>query len=149
VNRRISPGRRHAARGGRREGDHRGRAVVLVVDDHADSRELVATVLQDFGIAIAEAATGREALARAAALPPDLVLIDLSLPDCHGTDVVRALKADPRLSHVPVVALSASVMAADKARAAESGCIEFIEKPMIPDHVVSVVRRLLDGAGAL
>ena len=119
------------------------------MDDHADSRELVAAVLQELGIAIIEAGSGREALTRALALPtPHLVLIDLALPDCHGTDVVRTLKQDRRTSHVPVVALSASVMAADKARAAEAGCVEFIEKPVTPEHVVAVVRRVLDAAGA-
>ena len=61
----------------------------------------------------------RDALVRAWSKPyPHLVLIDLSLPDCHGTDVVRSLKQDPRTTDVPVVALSASVMAADKERAA-------------------------------
>ena len=104
-------------------------------------------MLQDAGVAIAEAATGRDALARAGTLPtPQLVLIDLSLPDVHGTEVVRRLKEDVLTAHIPVVALSASVMAADKERAAKAGCAAFIEKPVIPDHVVAMVRRLLDGA---
>ena len=84
-------------RGGRRDDDHPGRPVVLVVDDHADSRELVATVLQDIGVAIAEAAPARDALVRAWSKPhPHLVLIDLSLPDCHGTDVVAHAQAGSR-----------------------------------------------------
>ena len=124
--------------------------MVLVVDDHGDSRELVAAVLQELGIAIVEAATGRDALLRVAASPlPHLVLVDLSLPDCHGTDVVRTLKEQERTRHIPVIALSASVMAADKERAAGAGCAEFIEKPVTPDHVVAVVRRVLSAAGAL
>jgi two-component system, cell cycle response regulator DivK len=131
-----------------REDDHAGRPVILVVDDHADSRELVAAVLLDVGIAVAEAATGGEALLRAWSKPyPHLILIDLSLPDCHGTDVVRTLKQDARTRDVPVVALSASVMAADKERAAEAGCAEFIEKPVIPDALIDVIRRVLGGAG--
>jgi two-component system cell cycle response regulator DivK len=120
--------------------------VILIVDDHDDSRELMAAVLQDAGVAIAEAATGREALVRACALPrPHLVFIDLSLPDVHGTEVVRRLKEDVLTTHIPVVALSASVMAADKERAAKAGCAAFIEKPLIPDDVVAMVRRVLDG----
>ena len=148
VERRTGPDRRRAHRGGRREDDHAGRRVILVVDDHADSRELVATVLLDDGIAVAEAATGAEALQRAWSKPhPHLVLIDLSLPDCHGTDVVRTLKQDARTRDIPVVALSASVMAADKERAAEAGCAEFVEKPVIPDALVDVIRRVLGAAG--
>jgi CheY-like chemotaxis protein len=147
VERRISPDRRRIPRGGRREDDHAGRPVILIVDDHADSRELVAAVLMDIGVAVAEAATGGDALLRAWSKPyPHLVLIDLSLPDCHGTDVVRALRQDPRTRDVPVVALSASVMAADKEGAAEAGCVEFIEKPVTPDTMLAVVRRVLGGA---
>jgi CheY-like chemotaxis protein len=146
--RRTSADRRRAHRGGRREDDHAGRPVILVVDDHADSRELVAAVLQDLGVAVAEAATGAEALVRASSKPyPHLILIDLSLPDCHGTDVVRTLKQDRRSSDIPVVALSASVMAADKERAAEAGCAEFIEKPVIPDTLIALTRRVLGAAG--
>ena len=148
MERRTSPDRRTAHRGGRREQDHAGRPVVLVVDDHADSRELVAAVLLDVGIAVSEAATGGDALLRAWSQPyPHLVLIDLSLPDCHGTDVVRTLKQDARTRDIPVVALSASVMATDKQRAAEAGCAEFIEKPVIPDTLIDVIRRVLGAAG--
>ena len=148
VERRTSPDRRQVHRGGRREDDHAGRPVILVVDDHADSRELVAAVLLGDGIAVAEAATGSEALLRAWSKPhPHLVLIDLSLPDCHGTDVVRMLKQDARTRDIPVVALSASVMAADKERAAAAGCAEFIEKPVIPDTLIDVIRRVLGAAG--
>ena len=147
--RRTSPDRRQTARGGRRDADHCGRPVVLVVDDHADSRELMAAVLQEIGVAMAEAATGREALRRAAAFPiPQLILIDLSLPDCHGTEVVRVLKQDDSTFSIPIVALSASVMAADKEAAAAAGCVAFIEKPVLPDEVVRVVRRVLSGAAA-
>lgn len=118
----------------------------MIVDDHDDSRELLAAVLQEIGVAIAEAATGREALVRACSSPtPDLVLIDLSLPDYHGTEVVRRLKQDVLTAQIPVLALSASVMAADKERAASAGCAAFIEKPLIPDRVVEIVRRVLDG----
>ena len=147
--RRSSPDRRHTRRGGRREADHSGRPVVLIVDDHADSRELMAAVLQELGVVIAEAATGRDALRRAAASPaPQLILIDLALPDCHGTDVVRVLKQDDSTWNIPIIALSASVMAADKEAAANAGCLAFIEKPVLPDAVVKMVRRVLSGAPA-
>ena len=120
--------------------------MVLIVDDHDDSRELLSAVLQQIGAAIAEAANGQDALSRACSRPiPDLVLIDLSLPDYHGTEVVRRLKEDVLTAHIPVLALSASVMAADKQRAAAAGCAAFIEKPLIPDRVVEIVRRVLDG----
>ena len=146
MERRFSPERRLVPRGGRRDADYEGRPLVLVVDDHVDSRDLMAAVLQEVGVVIAEAGTGAAALERAAASPrPALIMIDLSLPDCHGTAVVRALKADAAARDIPVVALSASVMPSDKDAAAEAGCAAFIEKPFMPDDVVALVRRLLAG----
>jgi len=131
-------------RGGRRTEDYSGRPVVLVVDDHVDSRDLMAAVLQEVGVVMAEAGTGAEGLMRARSDPrPALILIDLSLPDCHGTEVVRQLKADEATRDVPIVALSASVMTADKEAAASAGCAAFVEKPVLPDDVVKLVRRLL------
>ena len=131
-------------RGGRREADYEGRPVVLVVDDHVDSRDLMAAVLQEVGVAIAEAGTGAGALERVAMEPrPSLIMIDLSLPDRHGTEVVKAFKADPAVRHIPVVALTASVMPSDKDAAAAAGCAAFIEKPVLPDTVVALVKKLL------
>src|SRR5262245_44492815 len=142
--RRFTPERRLVSRGGRREADYEGRPVVLVVDDHVDSRDLMAAVLQEVGVAIAEAGTGADALGRVAIDPrPSLIMIDLSLPDCHGTEVVKTLKADPAARGIPVIALSASVMPSDKDAAAEAGCAAFIEKPVLPDDVVAMVKRLL------
>ena len=93
--------------------------MVLIVDDHVDSRDLMAAVLQELGVAMAEAGTGAGALKRVAEEPrPALIMIDLSLPDVHGTEVVRQLKADARTRDIPIVALSASVMSTDKAAAA-------------------------------
>ena len=145
MDRRVRPERRRFPRGGRRGQDHAGLAIVLVVDDHADSRELTATVLQEIGIAVAEAATGEAAMQRARALPqPHLILIDLGLPDCHGTDVVRAMKNDAATAAIPMIALSASVMTADKENAAAAGCIGFVEKPVMPDEIVRIVRQVLE-----
>ncbi len=121
--------------------------MVLIVDDHVDSREVLAAMLHEAGVTTAEAGTGRDALRRLRVRPlPGLVIIDMSLPDCHGTAVVRAIKLDPDTRDIPVVALSASVMPADKAAAAGAGCAAFLDKPVLPEDVISLVRRLLDGA---
>jgi two-component system, cell cycle response regulator DivK len=119
---------------------------VLIVDDHVDSRDLMTAVLQELGVTIAEAGTGADALRRASQHPvPALVMVDLLLPDCHGTDVARALKAAGSTRDIPVITLSASVTASDKDAAAAAGCAAFIEKPFVPDEVVAIVRRLLTG----
>jgi two-component system cell cycle response regulator DivK len=145
VERRTFPADRRAApRGGRRRVDHTGRPVVLIVDDHVDSRDLLATILQELGVTISEAGTGAEAFGRLGTTPlPSLILIDLALPDCHGSDIVRALKADAATRDIPVVALSAAVTTQEKARATNAGCVAFIEKPLLPDNVIALVRRVL------
>jgi CheY-like chemotaxis protein len=143
--RRLSPAdRRIASRGGRRRADYAGRPTVLIIDDHVDSRELLATILQEIGVSVAEAGTGSEALIRVAlSPPPSLILLDLSLPDCHGADIVQALRQRLPGREIPIVALTASVMPADRERAADAGCAAFLEKPVLPDDVIDVVRRLL------
>lgn len=140
--------RRAPSRGGRRSADHAGRPLVLLIDDHVDTRDLLSIMLQGAGVSLAEAGTGEEALQRIAARQPSLIFMDMSLPDCHGTEVVRRLKRDPATRDIPVVALSASVRQADKAAAVEAGCIAFLEKPVLPDDVLALVRRLLSGAAA-
>ena len=142
------PDRRHAWRGGRRTGDYAGRPVILLVDDHADSREFVAAVLSGAGLAIAEAATAREALERTSMAPrPALVLLDLALPDISGIELIGALRAMPACAALPIVILSASVTPADRAAVAAAGCDAFLAKPVLPDHLLAVVMRVLGPAG--
>ncbi|MGE0043724.1 MAG: response regulator [Vicinamibacterales bacterium] len=122
--------------------------LVLVVDDYQDARDMYAESLRVSGFRVAEATTGLEAVARARALGPDAVLMDLSLPGIDGWEATRQLKADPATAHIPVVAITghASPIASDLAR--EAGCASFVLKPALPDVVVREVRRLLDGTQA-
>jgi CheY-like chemotaxis protein len=142
--RKRSGDRRKTWRGGRRAADHLGRPIVLIVDDHADSRELLAAVLASDGIATAEASSGAAALQRMHALPtPRLVILDLGLPDCYGTDLIRTLRADVVTAGVPVLVLSASVTARDRQAAIAAGALGFMAKPILPDDVIDAVRRAL------
>jgi len=141
--------RRQAWRGGRRGGDGRDRPIALVVDDHADSRELIAAVLSAAGVATAEASTCRAALDRLGALPaPRVVILDLNLPDCHGTALIRTIRSTPAISAIPVIVLSAAVMSSDKLGADQAGASLFLSKPVLPDALVAAVLRLLDEAAA-
>ena len=112
---------------------------VLVVDDHDKNRKLAGDVLRAAGLETLEAATGDEAIAVAAARLPDVILLDLRLPDTDGTDVARALAEDPRTAGIPVVALSASPEAGDGDRLHQAGFVGFLEKPIdvraFPDQV--------------
>ncbi len=119
-------------------------ARILVVEDNRDNRELVVKVLARKGYEVAEAETAEEALALAAADPPDLILMDLNLAGMSGFEATRRLKADPRLKRVPVVAVTAYAMVGDRERALEAGCDGYIPKPVdvrrLPEQVSHFLR---------
>lgn len=114
-------------------------AVVLVVDDDDRNRKLARDVLTAAGLEILEAATGREALALAAECRPDLVLLDLGLPDMAGTAVARELRRRARTALIPVVALSALSDIEGQKWLLEAGFAGLLSKPidvrMFPEQV--------------
>ena len=103
---------------------------VLVVDDHDKNRKLASDVLRAAGLETLEAATGDEAIAVAADRLPDVILLDLRLPDTDGADVARALARDPRTAGSRVVALRASPDAGDGDRLHRAGFAGYLEKPI-------------------
>jgi len=120
-----------------------GAALVLVVDDFQDNREMFAEILSLSGFRVREAENGREALDRAFTEVPDVVLMDLSLPELDGWEATRRLKRDPRTAHVPVVALTGHALAECSRDAREAGCDAFLTKPCLPEVIVDEVRRVL------
>jgi two-component system, cell cycle response regulator DivK len=117
--------------------------LVLVVEDYQDAREMYAAYLQFSGYRVAEATNGFEAIDQAQALMPDIILMDLALPQMDGWEATRRLKADERTRHIPIVALTGHALAghADGARAA--GCDAFVTKPCLPDELVAEIKRVL------
>jgi two-component system, cell cycle response regulator DivK len=117
--------------------------LVLVVDDFQDNREMFAEFLSLSGFRVAEAATGREALAQAFALVPDVILMDLSLPELDGWEATRTLKGDARTRHIPIVALTGHALADHSRDAKDAGCDAFLTKPCLPEVLVVEIRRML------
>jgi CheY-like chemotaxis protein len=117
--------------------------LILVVDDYQDAREMYAEYLQFSGFRVAEARNGSEAVERAVALKPDLILMDLSLPGMDGWEATRRLKADEHTRHIPVVALTGHALAGASDGARKAGCDSFVTKPCLPDALVVEVRRML------
>jgi len=117
--------------------------LVLVVDDYRDARELYMETLLVAGFRVAGAADGHEAVVRARALLPQVVLMDLSLPGKDGWQATRELKDDPATCHIPVIALTGHSHDAAQDAAVAAGCDAFISKPCLPDLVLAEVRARL------
>jgi two-component system, cell cycle response regulator DivK len=121
--------------------------LVLLVEDFVDAREMYRDYLEFSGFRVETAGDGREAIDKARACRPDLVLMDLSLPGIDGWEATRILKEDPDTRDMPIVALSAHAMAPEGQRASDAGCDGFIAKPCLPHELVAEITRFLSAAG--
>ncbi len=117
---------------------------ILIVDDNQDGRELVVKVLKARGYQTIEAVDGQEALEKAVAERPDLILMDRSLPKIDGYEVTRRLKGQEEFKDVPIVALTAHAMRGEREKALEAGCEGYISKPInvreLPELILSYLR---------
>jgi sigma-B regulation protein RsbU (phosphoserine phosphatase) len=116
---------------------------VLVVDDEPDILDLVELTLLSEGFDVVSATNGAEALAAAAREIPDLVLLDVSMPDLDGFEVMQALRDDPATARIPVIMLTARAQISDKLRGLSSGADDYITKPFEPADVVARVTAAL------
>ena len=117
---------------------------VLLVEDHADTRELFALILLSNGFTVDVAATGQQAVDQAAVSAPDVVVLDLQLPDMDGWSAARHLRAHPATMHTAIVAVSAHAYDQDEARAREVGCDAFVAKPCAPPELLSAIHVAFD-----
>lgn len=117
--------------------------LVLVVDDVAHGREIFAEYLEFRGFRVATAADGLEALDKAFELLPDVILMDLSLPELDGWEATKRLKSDDRTRTIPVIALTAHALASAHDKAKAAGCDSVVTKPCVPRDLEAEVRRQL------
>jgi DNA-binding response OmpR family regulator len=114
---------------------------VLIVDDDDEIRRVLRVLLEDAGFRVSEVPDGRLAVAEAARLQPDLILIDWVMPELDGCAASAQLKRNPRTAGIPIVMLSAKTNAADKVDALAAGVGDFVEKPFRRADVLAKVRR--------
>src|SRR4051812_41586026 len=124
------------------------RGTVLLVDDIEDCRDVYGQFLRYSGYEVIEAADGDEALAKANAIAPDAIVMDLWMPHLDGWETIRRLKAAPATSHIPILVLTGDAYAQARRDAEEAGCQAYLVKPCLPDHVAAEVNRLVDAARA-
>lgn len=120
-------------------------ATILLVEDDPFLREAVRILLEDAGYGIVEAGTAAQAIAAVEARAPDLILLDLGLPDRHGLDLARELTARPD-SHMSIVALTGRTSAEERRNALDAGCREVFVKPVEPGTLLRRIPELLPWA---
>jgi two-component system cell cycle response regulator DivK len=103
---------------------------ILVVEDNPDNRTLILDVLLSLGYEVIEAVDGEQGIQQANREQPDLILMDLSLPQIDGWSATRRIKDNSALAHIPIIALTAHAMVGDREKALEAGCDDYIAKPI-------------------
>jgi two-component system cell cycle response regulator DivK len=116
-------------------------SVILIVEDNEKNMKLLRDVLQFKGYTTLEATTGAEGVRLAAAHKPDLVLMDIQLPDIDGIEALAQIRADAEMKNIPVLAVSASVMPDEQQRIAASGFDAFVSKPINVKAFIAIVER--------
>jgi DNA-binding response OmpR family regulator len=119
---------------------------VLVVDDEPNVVELVRVTLEDTRLRVVAALDGAAALAEAAEARPELILLDVELPDMSGLDVCRLLRRDPGFAHARIVMLTAAAQEDDVARGLAAGADHYLTKPFSPVGLMALVERLVPRA---
>jgi two-component system cell cycle response regulator DivK len=118
-------------------------ARLLVVEDNEMNRDMLSRRLVRNGFEVSIAVNGQEALDAVTADPPDLILMDLSLPEIDGWEATRRLKENPTTRPIPVIALTAHAMAGEKERALAAGCNDYDTKPVDLPRLLSKIRHQL------
>ena len=119
---------------------------ILIADDEAHIVELVRVTLEDDRVRVVEAPDGATALLLAAELEPELIFLDVNLPDLSGLDVCRRLRREPRLAGVRIVMLTAAAQQDDITRGLAAGASQYLTKPFSPVRLLSLVEGLLPRA---
>ena len=116
---------------------------ILYVEDNIDNRTLVRRILMSEGYELIEAVNASEALDILATTKPDLILMDINMPDMDGYSLTAKIKKIPGFGTVPIVALTANVMRGDREKSLEAGCDGYIQKPIDIDLISEQIQRFL------
>lgn len=114
---------------------------VLVVEDNDDNIYLMRFILEKTGYEVIEAKTGISGVEAAAKEEPDLILMDIQLPDIDGYEVTRRIRASEAGDKVPIIALTSYAMVGDEEKAFNAGCSGYIKKPINPDTIIMEIKK--------
>ena len=116
---------------------------ILVVEDNMDNMTLITDVLQSLNYEVIHATDGEKGVEITRQEKPDLILMDLSLPQMDGWTATRHIKADTSVQHIPVIALTAHAMVGDRERALDAGCDDYVSKPINLKELANKLNRYL------
>ena len=125
------------------------RPLVLAVDDNHDNLELMTQILDLFGCECVGAVDGYAALSAAVDRPPDMIVLDICLPDIDGIELVKRIKQNPELRHIPIVAITALAKTEDRDRILHAGCVEYLSKPFNIQDLENIIRQHLKSQPAV
>lgn len=116
---------------------------LLIVEDNADNMYLIGYMLRRHGYAVLESYNGRDGVAMAIQERPDLILMDVQLPDIDGLEATRQIRVSALDDSIPIVALTSYALTGDRQRALAAGCSGYIEKPIDPDQFLNQIQHFL------
>ncbi|MHC4963140.1 MAG: response regulator [Planctomycetota bacterium] len=117
--------------------------LILIIEDQEDSRRIMRDLLTSAGYKVIEAVTGEAGVMSAEAHCPNLILMDIQLPDIDGYEATRRIKANPALSSIPVIAVTSYALSGDEAKSYEAGCDAHVSKPFSPRKLLAKIRKYL------
>ena len=116
---------------------------ILVVEDTEDNRQIIRDLLSSVGYELIEAMDGLEGVALAQSHQPDLILMDIQLPEIDGYEATRRIRAIPELARVPIIAVTSYALSGDEAKTRAAGCDGYVAKPFSPRQLLAKVREFL------
>ena len=117
--------------------------LILHIEDNPSNRKAVRHILRMTDHDLVEAENGMEGLEKLEAVSPDLILLDIQLPKLSGYDVASRIKADDRLKHIPIIAVTSYALNGDDSKALEAGCDDYVSKPYRPKVLLEHMERFL------
>jgi len=116
---------------------------ILMIEDTEDNRQILRDLFAATDYELIEARDGAEGVTTAQTEKPDLILMDIQLPVIDGYEATRRIKADPALSHIPIIAVTSYALSGDETKARAAGCDAYIAKPFSPRQLLAKVHELL------
>jgi len=117
--------------------------IILYIEDNEYNRKIVRQLVSHTPYRLVEAIDAESGLALAQEQPPSLILMDVQLPKMSGLDATRALKADARTAHIPVIVITSFALSGDREKAAAAGADSYLAKPYSPRELMAMIRRYL------